>query len=85
MVKTFATETGAVRYLPEPYTFEDRPLWFHTAGLQETASGYGSKLRTARMVRLPDGRTRRVYLTIYSNSGTAWIELDGLLWVIREY
>lgn len=85
MRATWINDDGTVRYLPEPYTFEDRPLWFHTAGLQETASGYGARLRTARVVRLPDGRTRRVYLTIYSNVGTAWINLDGRLWVVREY
>lgn len=63
--------------LEDPYTFEDRPLWFHKLGLSETASGYGQKLRSSRCVRLPDGRLRRVYVTQYSNAGTAWIVLDG--------
>lgn len=63
--------------LPEPYSFIDKPLWFHRAGLQQTASGYGSKLTSSRTCVLPDGRVRRVYVTQYSNAGTAWIVLDG--------
>lgn len=61
------------------YTIVDRPLWFHTAGLQETVSGYGKALTSARCVVLPDGRTRRVRVTQYSNAGTAWIVLDGTI------
>ena len=63
--------------LDAPYTIEDRPLWFHLAGLSQTASGYGRRLVSPRMVRLSDGRVRRVYITQYSNSGIAWIVLDG--------
>lgn len=69
--------------LPEPYTFVDRPLWWHTKGLQQTASGYGRKLTSARKVRLPDGRERRVYVTCFSNSGTAWIIWQGQQWIVR--
>ena len=49
------------------------PLWFHIQGLQETASGYGRRLTTPRMVYL-EGRWRRVYVCCYSNSGTAYVE-----------
>ena len=59
------------------YSFIDKPLWWHTRGLSQTASGYGGKLTSARCVVLPDGRVRRVYVTCFSNSGTAWIVLDG--------
>lgn len=71
-------------YLPDPYTFEDRPLDWQRAGLQETATGYGSKLTSTRVVRLPDSRTRRVYITCYSNVGTAWIVLGGRKWIVRD-
>lgn len=70
--------------LDRPYQIIDRPLWFHTAGLQETASGYGSRLRSARCVQLPDGRIRRVYVTQWSNAGTAWIRLDGVRRIVRD-
>lgn len=73
-----------MNYLPEPYEFIDRPLWYHTQGLLQTASGYGAKLRSSRCVQLPDGRTRRVYVTCYSNAGTAWIVLDGKQYIVRE-
>lgn len=63
--------------LDVPYEFLYRPLWFHTQGLSETASGYGKRLRSPRCIKLPDGRIRRIYVTIYSNIGTAWIVLDG--------
>ncbi len=59
------------------YRWRHRPLWFHTAGLQETASGYGKRLRSTREVFV-GGRWRRVYITIFSNSGTAWIVLKGV-------
>lgn len=65
-----------MKYLPKPYEIVDRPLWWHVAGLQQTASGYGRKLTSARCVRLPDGRERRIYITQFSNAGSAWIVLD---------
>jgi hypothetical protein len=52
------------------------PLWFHTRGLQQTASGYGSKLATQYMVQW-SGRWRRVYVACYSNAGTAYIGKPG--------
>ena len=75
--------TMTLEYLAEPYEFIDRPLWFHRAGLSQTATGYGSKLTSARCVKLPDGRIRRVYITQWSNSGTAWINLDGKRLIVR--
>lgn len=50
----------------------ERPLWFHTQGLQYTATGYGKRIPTEYMVRF-NGRWRRVYCCIYSNSGTLYI------------
>lgn len=42
-----------------------------------TASGYGSKLPTSKMIRLADGKWRRVYVCCYSNAGSAYIVLNG--------
>jgi hypothetical protein len=72
-----------IEYLPEPYELLDRPLWWHKQGLAQTASGYGAKLTSSRCVRLPDGRVRRVYVTQYSNAGSAWIMLDGKKLLLR--
>ena len=47
-------------------------------GLSYTATGYGMKIPTTRMVRIPgDNRWRRVYCTIFSNIGTCWISVKG--------
>ena len=44
-----------------------------------TATGYGRKLPTRHMVKLPGGkRWRRVYCCIYSNVGTCYVlQADG--------
>ena len=41
--------------------------------LYQTASGYGKKIRTAYKLVFKDGSKRRVYATVYSNAGSAWI------------
>src|SRR6266699_1709837 len=38
--------------LEQEYTFEDRPLWWHKAGRQQTASGYGGKLTSSKATHL---------------------------------
>lgn len=71
-----------LRDLDAAYTLFDRRLWWHTAGLSQTASGYGKRLTSARMVRLSNGREYRVYVTCYSNSGTAWIKVRGQIYIV---
>lgn len=51
---------------------KESPLWWHDQGLQYTASGYGRRIPTRYMVRL-NGKWRRVYCCIFSNSGTLYI------------
>lgn len=77
-------KVGSLEYLEQPYTIEDRPLWFHLAGLSETATGYGGKLRSSRCVRTSDGKLRRIYITCYSNIGTAWIVVNGRHVIVSE-
>jgi hypothetical protein len=61
---------------------KDAPLWHHLAGLQFTASGYGRRIPTRTMVKLPGTkRWRRVYCCIYSNVGTCYIT-KGKDWII---
>ena len=54
----------------------DAPLWWHKRGLSYTASGYGAKIPTSRKVQYKN-KLRRVYCSIYGNSGTCWIIVDG--------
>jgi hypothetical protein len=50
-------------------------LWWQKRGLSYTRSGYGRRIPTSRMVRLPgETQWRRVYVCIFSNSGTAYVE-----------
>jgi hypothetical protein len=72
-IKTKRFSDGGIEYLDKPYEIVERPLWFHKQGLSETPSGYGGKLRSSRCVRFPDGTQRRIYITCYSNAGSAWI------------
>jgi hypothetical protein len=58
---------------------KDAPLWWHERGLQQTVSGYGSRIATRTMVKF-NGKWRRVYCCIHSNIGTLYIGKlsDGL-------
>ena len=71
-------------YLPEPYEIFSRPLWWHEKGLQQTASRYGAALTSSRCVRLPDGSVRRIYVTCFSNAGTAWVKIRGRKFIVRD-
>lgn len=52
------------------------PLWHHKRGLSFTSSGYGRRIPSTTMVRLPGSkRWRRVYVCIYSNAGTAYVDM----------
>jgi len=54
---------------------KDAPLLHHKLGLSYTVSGYGRKIPTARMVKLPGSpRWRRVYCCIFSNIGTCYVD-----------
>jgi len=53
-----------------------KPLWYHTRGLMQTATGYGPKIVTEYMLRVSN-RWHRVYCSIYSNSGTLYILKGG--------
>ena len=54
---------------------QDTPLWWQKKGLSFNASGYGRRIPTTKMVRLPgETRWRRVYCAIYSNLGTCYVE-----------
>lgn len=59
-----------------------RPLWWHKQGLSQTATGYGSKLTSSKEVYF-EGRWRRVYITCWSNSGTAWVLVKGVKYIVH--
>lgn len=57
-----------------------KELWWQKRGLSFTKSGYGSKIPTQYMV-YHSNRLKRVYIIIYSNSGSLFIMNKGK----REY
>ena len=59
------------------------PLWWHKAGLQQTATGYGGKLTTPYKT-LFRGRYYRVYVMCYGNGGTSYIIVKGKGLVLRN-
>lgn len=73
---------GNLLYItPEDVT--QHPLPWQEKGLSYTASGYGNKIPTSRMVKLGK-RWYRVYCCIYSNAGTSYIIKDKKKYVIRD-
>jgi hypothetical protein len=72
----------AANYNLEDLEHKDSLLWWQKQGLSYTASGYGRKIPTSKMVRLPgDKRWRRVYCCIYSNIGTCYV-VRGKDWIV---
>lgn len=70
------------RHALESLEQKEAPLWWHERGLQYTRSGYGRKIPTALMVRLPGSpRWRRVYCCIFSNIGTCYVT-RGKDWIV---
>ena len=51
---------------------KESPLPWQVLGLSYTASGYGRRIPTRYMVRF-NGKWRRVYCYIFSNSGTLYV------------
>lgn len=59
-------------------------LWWQERGLSYTASGYGRRIPTRYMVKLPGNkRWRRVYRCQISNAGTCYV-LQGSDWIVIE-
>lgn len=58
-------------------------LWWQAQGLSYTASGYGKRIPSRYMVRF-NNRWHRVYVTIYSNIGTAYIVSKGVRIVVQR-
>jgi len=62
----------------------ENPLWWHKQNLSQTATGYGSKLTTSKMIYF-ENKLRRIYCTIYSNSGTTWFTYKGEEIIVNNY
>lgn len=49
-----------------------RELWWQKQGLSYTASGYGGKIPTSKMIKI-NNRLYRIYCAVYSNNGSCYI------------
>ncbi len=68
-------ETNKINYIEDNFhNFEiiEKQLWWQKQGLQYTASGYGSKIPTSKMVKIGK-KIYRLYCVIYSNIGSCYI------------
>lgn len=75
-----------VTYQSAPYTVSINRLPWQKAGLQQTASGYGSKLTTEYMLHVPGAkRAYRVYAVCYSNVASFYIVRRGVRLFLRDY
>ena len=68
-------ETGAISPGWDK-TMVQKFLYWQKMGLQQTASGYGSKLTTPWMINF-EGRLHRIYAVCWSNSGTCYFVTKG--------
>jgi hypothetical protein len=68
---------NSINYLPDDTEIKDaKLLWWQKQGLQQTATGYGSKLTTTKLAKY-NGRFYRVYCMIYGNIGSCYIMTKG--------
>lgn len=74
-------KTVTCSYNGVEYELIDAPLWWHDAGLTQTATGYGAKLTTRYKVNI-GGKSRRVYITCFSNAASLWVVIDGAKWCL---
>lgn len=78
-----------VKYQEKPYEVVMRPV--ERRGILQIApgqgvSGYGKKISTDRMIKLPgDHRLRRVYCVCYSNVGSLYIMKGGEPYYLHGY
>lgn len=66
----------------DPSDVKEASMWHHLAGLSWTATGYGRRIPTSRMVRWK-GIWRRVYCVIFSNIGTCYIVSKGQRYIVE--
>lgn len=66
----------SIRHAMEVKDLVKKELDWQKMGLQETVTGYGRKLTSIYMIHF-EGKLRRIYNTIISNSGSLWFSYKG--------
>ncbi len=75
------SEPGRVEYLDDGdiQSFREDAV---APSYGRNVDGYGMKIPTGRWLKVRN-RWRRVYVTQYSNAGTAWVVIDGKRMIVR--
>lgn len=73
-----------INYLRGPIKVIRDPLWWQKEGLSYTSSGYGSKIPT-EWVTYINNRKHRIYIVIYSNSGSLYVLINKRKYYIYEH
>ena len=76
MVKLIIESTGLGRVMYDESDLIENPLWFHKKCLMQTATGYGRKLVTTKMIKI-NKRLHRVYCNQFSNTGSCYVIVKG--------
>lgn len=76
LYRTVQYEGGELYYLNFPADFVYEPLEWQKRGLQYTATGYGSKIPTDKVLYM-FGRRYRIYCRTQGNAGTCYIIYKG--------
>lgn len=76
--------SGSVVYLDPPYTVRECPLEWQRQGLQQTASGYGSRLTTRYVLTAADRRQRRIYAICWTNCASYYVRVKGERLFLRD-
>ena len=75
----------SIEYVPEGFEAKINELPWQRRGLTWTATGYGRKIPSTRMIRLQGEKIwRRVYVVCYSNAGTSYVVIQGKPRYIRD-
>jgi hypothetical protein len=75
-VKPYGDDRSYLKISADRDDLIDAPMWFHKKGLSETSTGYGKRLNSGYKISF-NGKLYRVYVTIFSNSGTMWFTCKG--------
>ena len=78
---------NTIQYVPDDFilTVADRPLDWQRKGLQYTASGYGDKIPSRIVIQCADRRWRRVYISQFSNAGSAYLLINRQRLYLHDY
>lgn len=62
---------------PSPLYGAEKLLDWQRRGLQYTATGYGTKIPTSKVIKWSDGKVRRVYCDVFGNVGSCYCMILG--------